>query len=135
MRLASLLAAVVLLPVPGGVTRTFDPPPAPYTAGHRGVDLAAAEGAEVRAALPGLVRFAGRVGGAGWVTVDHGGGLETTYGRLGPVLVSPGRRVLGGDVLGQLAPGTAHVDWGARLDGRYIDPLSLLGPWEPYLTD
>jgi murein DD-endopeptidase MepM/ murein hydrolase activator NlpD len=134
MRVAALFAVIALLPAPGEVGRPFVPPPGPYAAGHRGVDLTAEAGDEVRAALPGRVRFAGRVGGAGWVTVDHGGGLETTYGRLDPVLVPAGRSVRGGDVLGRLAPGAAHVDWGARLDGRYIDPLSLLGPWEPYLT-
>lgn len=134
MRLAVLFAVVALLPAPGGVQRSFEPPLGPYAAGHRGVDLAAAAGDEVRAALPGVVRFAGRVGGAGWVTVDHGGGLETTYGRLDPVSVRAGRRVGAGQVLGRLAPGAVHVDWGARLDGRYIDPLGLLGPWEPYLT-
>jgi murein DD-endopeptidase MepM/ murein hydrolase activator NlpD len=134
MLTALLLVAALLPPVTGPLTRPFAPPPAPYAAGHRGVDLAAREGAEVRAILGGVVRFAGTVAGVGWVSVDHGGGLVTSYGPLEPRLVASGRRVAAGAVLGLVAPGAAHVDWGARLHGAYIDPLTLLEPWEPYLV-
>ncbi|HWH33585.1 MAG TPA: M23 family metallopeptidase [Egibacteraceae bacterium] len=130
---AVLLAAAVLPPVAGPVTRGFDPPPVPYAAGHRGVDLDAAPGEAVRAVLPGVVRFEGTVARVGWVSVDHGGGLVTTYGPLDPRLVAAGGRVRAGDVLGLVADGSRRLDWGARLHGAYLDPLSLLRPWEPFL--
>src|SRR5690606_28484862 len=120
----------VVLPVDGPLLRLFERPPGPYAAGHRGVDLAALPGTPVRAALPGKVTFSGEVAGVGWVTLDHGGGLQTTYGDLRPRLLSAGRRVVAGDVLGRLAPGRAWVDWGARRDGDYLDPLTLLGRWQ-----
>lgn len=122
-------------PVPGRVLRAFTPPATPYGAGHRGVALAAAPGDAVRAALPGVVRFSGVVAGRGWVTVDHGGGLDTTYGDLQPRLAAAGDRVDAGQVLGWLAPHAGHLHWGARVRGSYIDPLGLFGRWEPHLTE
>lgn len=121
-------------PVPGPVGDGFRPPTSPYGPGHRGVDLGAAPGDEVRAALPGTVGFSGPVARIGWVTVDHGQGLETTYGPLDPRLVVGGQRVGAGQVLGLLADGGGHLDWGARLHGVYIDPLGLLAPWRPHLV-
>jgi murein DD-endopeptidase MepM/ murein hydrolase activator NlpD len=121
-------------PVPGAVVRAFDPPPTRFTAGHRGADLAAVPGEEVRAAMAGIVTFAGVVAGRGWVTVRHDGDLETTYGDLDPRLVAAGEQVTAGQVLGRLAPAATHLDWGARLAGEYVDPLSLLGRWEVYLA-
>src|SRR3954451_24096393 len=71
------------------VLRRFDPPPQPWQAGHRGVDLGAAPGVAVRAAGPGTVLFGGRIAGRGpcpaliagrgVATVGHGGGLRSTY--------------------------------------------------------
>lgn len=120
-------------PVPGTVLRRFEPPAGPYGPGHRGVDLAARPGEEVRAALPGTVSFAGPVAGRGWVTVDHGGDLVTTYGWLDPRSVIAGQRVAAGQALGRLAAGATYLDWGARLHGDYIDPLTLLARWRAHL--
>lgn len=121
-------------PVPGALVRPFAPPASAYGPGHRGADLAAAPGARVVSALPGTVAFSGVVAGTGWVTVDHGGGLDTTYGALEPRRVLAGQQVAAGAVLGQLAASASHLDWGARLWGRYIDPLTLLRPWQLHLV-
>jgi len=139
MKLALFLALAVLPPVPlagpADVIRPFDPPPLPYAAGHRGVDLHAEPGDPIAAPLPGVVSFAGPVARVGWVSVDHGGGLVTTYGPLEPRAVVAGQRVTSGDVLGWLdLAEDAHLNWGARLHGSYLDPLLLLVPWEPYLV-
>ncbi len=131
---AATRKAAVVLPVDGPLLADFDPPADPYGAGHRGVDLGAEPGTAVRATLDGTVAFSGLVAGRGWVTVRHGGGLETTYGVLEPRRVQAGQRVRSGDVLGLLAPAAAHLDWGARLDGTYIDPLGLLVSWEIHLV-
>lgn len=125
--------AAVVRPVGGEVVAGFDPPASTYGAGHRGVDLAAGPGEEVRAVMAGTVSFAGEVAGAGWVTLDHGGGLETTYGILAERRVASGERVAAGDVLGVLGPDADHLDWGARQHGAYVDPLALLGRWEVHL--
>ena len=125
------LAAVA--PVSGAVVRRFEQPDGPYGRGHRGVDLAAAPGEVVRAALAGTVRFAGAVAGETWVTVDHGDGLETTYGGVAPE-VSAGARVATGQRLGRVRAGRRVLDWGARAGGDYLDPLGLLGGWRVRLV-
>lgn len=127
-------AAQAVRPVDGDVVRSFDPPEQRYGAGHRGVDLAAEPGEPVASSLPGIVTFSGEVARRGWVTVDHGGGLQTTYGVLDPRLVASGARVDAGQELGRVASTAEHVDWGARLHGEYIDPLRLLGRWRPHLV-
>jgi murein DD-endopeptidase MepM/ murein hydrolase activator NlpD len=124
--------SAAVAPVGGPVVRHFDAPAHPYGPGHRGVDLAAEEGEVVRSALAGTVAFSGTVAGTGWVTVDHGGGLATTYGPLSG-RVDAGSAVRAGDVLGVIAQGE-HLDWGARLDGDYVDPLKLLVRWQARLT-
>lgn len=130
--------AAFRLPVDGRVLEHFDAPASRYLAGHRGVDLAAPAGSVVAAAGPGTVSFAEVVAGARWVTVDHGGGLTTTYGELGRIDVQVGRLVAAGQRLGVAGPthgrpGVLH--WGARRHGEYIDPLTLLDlPWVPTLV-
>jgi murein DD-endopeptidase MepM/ murein hydrolase activator NlpD len=113
------------------VTRPFEPPPERWLPGHRGVDLGAAAGATVRSAGPGVVAFAGMVAGRPLVSVDHAGGLRTTYEPVSPV-VRAGQPVETGTVLGTLLPGHAGcpveacLHWGLRSGEVYLDPLSLL---------
>ncbi|HKR50236.1 MAG TPA: M23 family metallopeptidase, partial [Pseudonocardiaceae bacterium] len=81
-------------PLPGrpAVVREFQAPTSPFGPGHRGVDLAAVAGAPVLAAGAGTVVFAGTVAGRGVVSVDHPGGLRTTYEPVLPT-VTAGDRV------------------------------------------
>lgn len=126
-------AEAVRRPVPGAVVERFDAPRVVWDPGSRGAKLAAAEGEPVRAALAGTVSFAGEVAGERWVTVEHGGGLDTTYGVLDPT-VPVGRAVAAGDIVGTVVADSDRAHWGARLEGEYIDPLSLLEPWRPRLV-
>nr|WP_211661483.1 M23 family metallopeptidase [Modestobacter muralis] len=120
-------------PVTAGtpVTRPFAPPPSPYAAGHRGVDLATVPGQPVVAAGVGVVAFAGMVAGRPVVSVDHPGGLRTTYEPVTPS-VAAGQAVALGTPLGELTaghagcPAEACLHWGLRRGGTYLDPLSLL---------
>jgi murein DD-endopeptidase MepM/ murein hydrolase activator NlpD len=112
--------------------RRFDPPAERWLAGHRGVDLAASPGAVVRAAGAGRVVFAGPVGGRQVVSIDHAGGLRTTYEPLVPS-VHAGDLVAAGDPIGRLSGGhpgcplAACLHWGLRRGEVYLDPLALLG--------
>jgi murein DD-endopeptidase MepM/ murein hydrolase activator NlpD len=115
------------------VTRPFDAPPTPYAAGHRGVDLGAAPGSPVLAAGAGTVVFAGLVAGRPVVSIDHSGGLRTTYEPVTPS-VGAGRTVARGSPIGTLSgghagcPRDACLHWGLRQGPSYLDPLSLLQP-------
>ncbi|MFJ9610936.1 peptidoglycan DD-metalloendopeptidase family protein [Kitasatospora sp. NPDC101176] len=120
----------------GGVLGRFEPPARPWAAGHRGVDLAADAGAEVRAAAAGVVSFSGPVAGRPVVTVTHPGQgalpLRTTYLPVtGTVPV--GTTVPAGAVIGRIAPGGRHcherdcLHWGLLRGERYLDPLALFG--------
>lgn len=55
---------------------------------HKGLDIAAPYGSEVRSAAAGTVIFAGQKGGYGnCVIVSHGNGLATLYGHLSEIFV------------------------------------------------
>lgn len=124
-------------PVPGPIIQPIAQPDQPWTAGHRGVDLAAEPEEPVRALRSGTVTFAGLVNQVGWVTVDHGGGLSTTYGPITmPATVTKGEKVQSGTVIGTIAPGGSHLDLGARVPHpkwpkkhAYLDPLTLGQVW------
>src|SRR3982751_5132080 len=90
---------------PPRVVRRFDPPPPPWLAGHRGVDLASAPQAEVLAAGAGTVVFVGAVAGRGVVSIAHPGGLRTTYEPVTPARLRVGDAVPAGGLLGTLDAG------------------------------
>ena len=112
------------------VVEPFRAPAHEYGPGHRGMDVAAPEGTVVRAAAPGVVAFRGSVVDRPLLTIDHGGGLVSTWEPVASSL-SPGDVVLAGDLIGAVASGghaargTLHI--GVRRDGAYLNPLPLFG--------
>jgi murein DD-endopeptidase MepM/ murein hydrolase activator NlpD len=124
-------------PVRGGVqvVRPFRPPPTPYAAGHRGVDLRVAADDAVVAAADGVVRFAGPVAGRGVVVVAHADGISTEYEPVRPSVIA-GQPVRRGQLLARLSgrhAGCAQrcLHWGARRGAQYLDPMTLLQPLGP----
>ena len=120
-------------PVIGPVIRGFDPPDSPFGSGHRGIDIAAAAGASVRAPAAGKVTFAGPVGGRLFLTIDHGGGLESTYSWLDALVARRGDLVSRGQPIGRSGTGhpgegVPHLHFGVKLLDVYVDPLDYLGP-------
>lgn len=119
-----------LAPLPR-VVRPFDAPASPYGPGHRGIDLASAEGRPVRAVAPGVVTHSGMVAGRGTVTVRHSSGVESTYEPV-ESRVDEDSVVAAGTVLGSLstaehcASAEPCLHLGARLGEEYLDPLLLL---------
>ncbi|MFD3587928.1 murein hydrolase activator EnvC family protein [Streptomyces sp. NPDC058683] len=117
------------------VLRGWEPPATVYGPGHRGVDLGAAPGTEVRAVAAGRVSFAGRVAGRGVVSVRLAGtDLRTTYEPV-TAQVKKGEEVAAGQVVGTVERPGAHcgagtcVHWGLLKGDVYVDPLLLLPPW------
>ncbi len=120
-------------PVVGPVLAPFAPPDSPYGPGHRGIDIGTPVGTPVLAPAPGVVRFAGQVGGHLYASVDHGGGLVSTYSWVSSLLVREGEAVATGTPLamsGAGHPGSPlpHLHFGVKLDGVYVDPLDYLSP-------
>jgi Peptidase family M23 len=123
---------VLIPPVDGAVGRRFEAPQSDYGRGHRGIDYEVAPGSAVRASAAGTVTFAGNVAGTGAVSIEHAGGLSTTYSMLEAVYVRAGERVDAGRWIGTAArshPGEVQgLHLGVKLFGRYVDPESFLGP-------
>jgi murein DD-endopeptidase MepM/ murein hydrolase activator NlpD len=113
------------------VVRGFQPPAAPWGAGHRGVDLGSESGALVLAAGTGVVSYAGVVAGRGVVSIVHGP-LRTTYEPV-RATIRAGARVAAGAVIGHLDSRPSHcapracLHWGLRRGDTYLDPLTLVG--------
>ena len=95
---------------------------------HKGVDLAAPQGTPVKAAADGVVSLAdpsfllhGQT-----VIVDHGQGVSTLYLHLSEIVVSPGERVIQGQIIGKVgATGVAtgpHLHYGVYVYHEAVDP-------------
>lgn len=122
-----------IAPVDGAITERFKMLPNPYAAGsHRGIDFGVPAGRPVRASGDGAVQFAGPVAADGlFVTIRHDGGLETTYSYLSRIDVTKGQKIRQGEVIGGSGdghPGSGKpvLHFGAKQDGKHIDPEMLL---------
>lgn len=96
---------------------------------HRGIDIAAPQGAPVQAAADGVVSLAddsfllhGQT-----VIVDHGLGVATLYLHLSQIEVSPGEQVMRGQVIGRVgSTGVAtgpHLHFAVYAHHEAVDPL------------
>jgi Peptidase family M23/Palmitoyl protein thioesterase len=119
-------------PVDASIASRFEAPGEPFGAGHRGIDYAVSAGVEVRAAADGRVAFAGFVPGGDAVTIEHQGGMETTYSLLSDAHVADGTFVAQGHFIGtaERAHGGAAdgLHFGVKIEGAYVDPELYLGP-------
>ena len=111
-------------PVDSPVLDPFRLPDGPYGPGNRGIEYDTDVGTIVRAAADGVVAFAGQVGGSLFVSIEHSGGLRSTSGFVGDVLVSRGARVRRGQPVAT-AEGPFHFT--VRIRGVYVDPAGLFG--------
>lgn len=96
-----------------------------------GVIIPASTDSAVRATADGMVRFTGQLDAYGNVIrIDHGGGVQTLYGNLAKMAVTPKDTVKKGQVIGFV--GTARNGTGAeliyevRVEGKSVDPLAYM---------
>lgn len=119
-------------PVDGArtVTAPFRAPAHDYGAGHRGVDVAAPVGTVVRAPADGIVAFRGVVVDRPLLTIDHGGGIVTTFEPLESSL-TPGAPVVAGAEIGTVGRGghteAGQLHLGVRYNDVYINPMLMFG--------
>ncbi|HET7139093.1 MAG TPA: M23 family metallopeptidase [Arthrobacter sp.] len=154
MKATLVLAAVLLLPAAAApaataphaswdwplsprpaVLRAFDPPDKPWMSGHRGVDLEAMhDGVPVTSPESGTVSFVGVVVDRPVITIDHGGGLRSSFEPVESPLTA-GTPVAKGETIGTLQPGhcgaLACVHWGVRRGDAYVNPLEFVTDLRP----
>ena len=116
------------------VLAAFDPPPEPWSRGHRGVDLKMHDGASVLAPQDGTVSFVGWVVDRPVITIDHGNGLRSSFEPVSSEL-KKGDPVDKGAELGTV-DGTSHcppgcLHWGVRRGEEYINPLQFVMDMRP----
>lgn len=115
---------------PRRVIAPFRAPAHEYGPGHRGMDIAAELGADVRAPADGVVAFRGTVVDRPLLTLDTGDSHIITLAPMDSSLL-PGEVVEAGTVIGTVAVGghavrgALHV--GVRVGGDYVNPRPLFG--------
>jgi murein DD-endopeptidase MepM/ murein hydrolase activator NlpD len=99
---------------------------------HAGIDLAGPVGTPIYATADGIVVESGyNSGGYGnLVKLNHGRGIETRYGHLSTILVSPGQRVTRGQQIGRMGSTGrstgSHLHYEVRIDGRAVNPIPFM---------
>ena len=129
---ASAAPVSYVAPVSAPVVDPFRPPSTKYGPGNRGLLYDTTPGQGVVASAPGRVTFAGQVGGALHVVVQHADGVRTSYSFLRAITVRVGQVVRQSDRVGT-AGDTFH--FGARIGDAYVDPAILIasGPAHVHL--
>ncbi|MFA5966435.1 MAG: M23 family metallopeptidase [Sphingomonas sp.] len=121
------------MPVAGRVSSGFGMRMHPllhYMRMHRGMDIAAAWGTPIHAAMDGIVQFAGRSAGYGnFVKLASAGGIGTGYGHMSRIAVRSGQRVNQGEVIGYvgstgLSTGP-HLHWEVWKNGVSVNPRNM----------
>lgn len=123
-----------ITPIKGLLTSGFGFRTDPFSgrrAFHRGIDIIAPLGRELRATGDGIVTKAGRDSGLGKaVFISHGFGISTRYGHMSKILVKEGQEVKRGEAIGVIgstgrSTGT-HAHYEVWVDGKPTDPLGYI---------
>ena len=99
---------------------------------HAGIDLAGPIGTPIYATADGVVSAAGyNNGGYGnLVKIDHGRGIETRYGHLSAIMVSPGQHIVRGQQIARMGSTGrstgSHLHYEVRIDGRAVNPIPFM---------
>jgi murein DD-endopeptidase MepM/ murein hydrolase activator NlpD len=118
-------------PISSGFGSRVDPVTG-ATAYHGGLDIAVPCGTPIKAAGTGTVLTAGwNDGGYGNMTlISHGNGMSTLYGHQSSIIVSAGRVVSQGQVIGYVgSTGKStgcHLHFEVRVNGNPVDPRGYL---------
>ena len=122
-------------PVKGSLTSRFGPRVSPFTgkkALHAGIDIGTRTGTAVHSPGAGKVVVAAYDGRMGkFIRIDHGYGIETTYGHLSKIHVKYGNKVQRGDLIG-LVGSTGkfstgpHLHYQVAVNDKVVDPLQYI---------
>ena len=104
------------------------------TKNHKGIDIGAAEGADIVAVASGTVKTVTYDSARGnYVVIDHGGGKETWYQHMKTTaVVKQGESVAAGTLLGYVGhtgvSGGSHLHFEVHIGGTPVDPLQYYEP-------
>ena len=121
-------------PTRGWVTSGFGMRKSPFTGlneTHKGWDIGARMGSQIRTTADGVVVVAGRKSGYGkMVEIDHGYGISTRYGHNSKNLVEVGDRVKRGALIGMVgSTGRStgpHLHYEVLLNGVPVNPKNYI---------
>jgi murein DD-endopeptidase MepM/ murein hydrolase activator NlpD len=98
---------------------------------HKGVDLPAPVGTPIHATADGIVSRADWFSSYGlYVSIEHGGTIETRYGHMSRLNVAAGQEVHKGDIIGYV--GTTgrstgpHLHYEVRIAGEAVNPVPYM---------
>ena len=99
--------------------------------GHKGVDLAGPTGTPIHATADGIVSRADWFSSYGlYVSLEHGGSLQTRYGHMSRLNVAAGQRVRKGEIIGYVgSTGRStgpHLHYEVRIAGAAVNPVPYL---------
>jgi murein DD-endopeptidase MepM/ murein hydrolase activator NlpD len=128
-----IVGSAFLRPVAGWASSAFGYRHDPFNDSiqfHRGIDLAAAPGTAVRAALDGKVTVTATDPVLGlYIVIRHQVGFSTVYGHLAQAFVRPGDTVARGARIGQVgSTGKTtgpHLHFEVRRSGRPVNPAGV----------
>nr|WP_296678406.1 M23 family metallopeptidase [Novosphingobium sp.] len=98
---------------------------------HKGIDLAMPTGTPVYATADAVVSKAERFSSYGlYISLEHGGDIQTRYGHLSRIAVAAGQSVHKGDVIGYVgSTGRStgpHLHYEVRVGGLSVNPVPYL---------
>ncbi len=99
--------------------------------GHKGIDLAAPTGTPIYATADGLVSRASWFSTYGlYVSIEHGGELQTRYAHMSRLNVALGQRVKKGEIIGFVgSTGRStgpHLHYEVRVRGDAVNPVPYM---------
>ena len=103
---------------------------------HKGVDLAMPIGTPVYATADGVISKADWFSSYGlYISIEHGGNIETRYGHLSRLNVAAGQMVHKGDLIGYVgSTGRStgpHLHYEVRIAGVAVNPIPYLQGGSP----
>ena len=134
-RAKRLASTPSIWPVKGAITSKFGLRISPFTgkkALHAGIDISAPKGTRIHSPAAGKVVVAGFDARMGkFIRIDHGFGIETTYGHLSKILVTYGTKVQRGDIIGfvgntgKFSTGP-HLHYQVAVNDKVVDPVQYI---------
>jgi murein DD-endopeptidase MepM/ murein hydrolase activator NlpD len=101
--------------------------------GHKGIDLAMPTGTPIYATADGVISKAEWFSSYGlYISLEHGGNIQTRYGNMSRLNVAAGQQVRKGDLIGYVgSTGRStgpHLHYEVRISGVAVNPV-------PYMQD